>query len=40
MLLGGLKHLYAAPFALAATYVFFLTGLFLLLNIFFGIGDL
>ncbi|HEY0459710.1 MAG TPA: DUF202 domain-containing protein [Pyrinomonadaceae bacterium] len=40
MLLGGLKHLYSAPFALAATYVFFLTGLFLLLNIFFGIGDL
>ena len=40
MLLGGLKKLYPAPSALASAYVFFLTGLFLLLNILFGIGNL
>ena len=40
MLLGGLKKLYATPLALWTAYVIFFAGLFLLLNIFFGFGDL
>ncbi len=39
-LLGGLKKLYQAPLALWSAYVVLLVGLFLLLNIFYGFGDL
>jgi uncharacterized membrane protein YidH (DUF202 family) len=39
LLLGGLKKLFPVPLTLWAAYVVFLVGLFMLLNMFFGLGE-